>query len=216
MLVVADTGTGIAEHDLPRIFDPYFTTRKAGTGTGLGLSVVHGIVQSHGGGIEVESVGGAGTTFRIYLPSMENAAVLPVQAAQPGVDSVPRGDERVLLVDDEEALVASVAQMLTELGYRVQTATSGPEALARLTADGAAFDLLVTDRNMPELDGVQLLEELLRRGKPIATLLCTGFQHDLTKERAAGLGIKMILGKPFSRAQLANAVRAALDSRAAS
>jgi CheY-like chemotaxis protein len=206
-LTVSDTGHGMDAAVLDRIFDPYFTTKAPGEGTGLGLAVVQGIVKAHEGAITVHSEPGRGTTFHVFLPRAE--AVAPVKAEP--LDSLPTGSERILLLDDEPGLADSGKTLLESLGYRVTTKTGSPEALAAFRADPDAFDLVITDMTMPGLTGLELARELLaiRPGVPI--ILCTGFSELVNEKMAREAGIRAFVMKPIGIATLARTVRRALD-----
>ncbi|MDA8139092.1 MAG: ATP-binding protein [Desulfobacteraceae bacterium] len=206
-LTVADTGTGIAREILPFIFDPYFTTKEVGKGTGMGLAMVHGIVETYGGKIEVESQPGQGATFTIYFPVTQNHEVQPVLDSQ----SLPRGDERILLVDDELSIIRIGAQILERLGYTVTAQSSSMEALALFRKQPMAFDLVITDLAMPNLTGDRLAAKLIAIRPELPILLCTGFSDQLSAENAAALGIRGFAYKPIVRAELAKLVRKALD-----
>jgi len=206
LLSVSDTGTGIPPALRERIFEPFFTTRAPGEGTGLGLSVVHGIVTSLQGAITVYSEPGQGATFRVLLPRCDAVEPPPRAAAAPR-----GGSERVLVVDDEVALVRLTQQTLGRLGYQVTGLTSSQEALDLLRADPSAFDLVLTDLTMPPPTGLELAAALrqLRPGLPV--VLCTGFGDAVTADRAADLGIAATAHKPFTAERLAQVVRAVLD-----
>ena len=169
MLKVADTGTGIAPEILERIFDPFFTTKEVGTGTGLGLSLVHGIVSEVGGAIDVASSVGKGSTFTVYLPRSGDAA----DSHEDEDRTMPRGDgQRVLIVDDEEPLVKLATRTLEELGYAPVGFTSSAAALAAFRADPQRFDALITDERMPGMSGSALIREVrgIRNGIPIVLM----------------------------------------------
>ena len=210
-LTVKDTGHGIDPSILDRIFDPFFTTKEHGAGTGLGLSVVHGIVKSHGGTIVVESLPGEGTTFHVFFPAIEATAELPAVAAVP----LPRGRERILVVDDEPALVKATKQMLERLGYQVEFRTNGVDALEaiRHQSKEKPFDLVITDMTMPHLTGADLAKELFKLQPHLAILLCTGFSEKMDAEKAKSLGIQGFLMKPVVLKELAVMVRKVLDER---
>jgi PAS domain S-box-containing protein len=210
-LTVKDTGHGIDPSILDRLFDPFFTTKEPGVGTGLGLSVVHGIVKSLGGAIEVESLPGGGATFQLLLPTMESApGPQTVETAPP-----PRGWERVLVVDDEPALAKAMKQMLERLGYEVEYRTNGIEALEAFSHQPAdkPFDLVITDMTMPRLTGVELVRELRRLQPGLGVILCTGFSEKIDAEKAKFLGIRGFLMKPVVLGDLAELVRTVLDER---
>jgi len=169
-LTVRDTGSGVPPEIVDRIFDPFFTTKKPGEGTGLGLSVVHGIVEQHGGYITVENQPGEGASFSVYLPKIKEER--PDQS--PEKTDVPGGHERILFVDDEEALGEMGRDLLEELGYKVTVRASGIEALALIKADPSAFDLVITDQTMPEMTGMQLAKEILALVPQVPAILSTG------------------------------------------
>ncbi|MFH1034612.1 MAG: PAS domain S-box protein [Pseudomonadota bacterium] len=206
VLSVSDTGQGIEPAHLEKIFDPYFTTKPHGEGTGLGLAVVQGIVEGYGGKIHVYSELGHGTTFRVYLPVVEGQ----VGAAAPGEPAPPSGDGHVLLVDDEPDLVAGGQAVLEGLGYRVTAFTDSRQALQALEDSPEAFDVVLSDRSMPGLSGESLAAriKLLRPGLPV--VLCTGFKKGLPEELLKELGIASVVGKPYSRRELALALAKAL------
>ncbi len=211
-LSVRDTGRGMDEATVERIFEPFFTTKGPGRGTGLGLSVVHGIVQEHHGSIVVRSEPGLGTTFEVYFPVYEGAA--PEDAAEPA--NAPRGHgERILLVDDEALLAEAGRRMLESLGYRVTALTNPVEALAVFRTRPGVFDLAVVDLTMPALGGIELARDLfaIRSGLPV--LLNTGFGGRVTPEAARGLGFRGLLVKPLTLAVLGRAVHEALASEMA-
>jgi CheY-like chemotaxis protein len=206
-LEVTDTGHGIDPGIINRIFDPYFTTKEKGKGTGLGLAVVHGIVKAHGGTIKVSSEIGRGTSFQVFLPAMEGH-VRPERRIAP---DLPRGNERVLLVDDEKVLADIEKRMLNMLGYQVEIRTSPIEALEAFRANSRRFDLVMTDMTMPQLTGLNLARKILeiRPGMPI--ILCTGFSEQASEQAALAIGIRKLLLKPLALESLALAVREALD-----
>ncbi len=207
---VKDTGSGIPPEILDRIFDPFFTTKGVGEGTGLGLAVVHGIVQDRKGGIIVESVEGQGTTFFIYLPASEVESV-EVKAEQK--IELPRGTERVLFVDDEAMILNLGQRMLERLGYKVETRASGTDALECFRQDPHRFDLLVTDMTMPGMRGDRLAEEFLAMRPEIPVILCTGYSRQISKKKAQEIGIRAFVMKPLTQHELANTVRKVLDEK---
>ncbi|WP_051553990.1 Cache 3/Cache 2 fusion domain-containing protein [Desulfobulbus elongatus] len=207
---VADTGCGIDPAILDRVFDPYFTTKEQGKGTGLGLAVVHGIVKEHGGDIAVASEVGRGTTFRVYLPLLDEAVE---QAAPTAPEVYSGGDERILVVDDEAMIVEIMTVLLEGLGYRVTSRENGRAALALFTADPTAFDLVLTDLMMPHMTGEQLARAILAIRPDMPIIVCSGFSERLGRERARDVGVRALLTKPLGIAELSCEVRAALDAR---
>lgn len=206
-LAIKDTGPGIEPAIMDRIFDPYFTTKKPGEGTGLGLAVVLGIVEGHGGSIQVESEPGSGTSFYVFLPRIDSAAVREVEPI-----ALPEGGtERILLVDDESPLLEVGRQMLEYLGYSVLTMTNGLEALEAIQASPERFDLVITDQTMPQMTGIQLAGELERIGSSIPVILCTGFSEQVMAVQGKPEGVCEFLIKPVIMQQLAETVRRALN-----
>ena len=207
-LYVSDTGTGIEEKIMGRIFDPYFTTKGTGKGTGLGLAVSYGIVKKHGGMIQVVSSPGQGSTFHVYLPVMKTRYI---EQAREENTVLRGGPEHILFVDDEYEIVASIVPMLERLGYRVTARTGSIDALEDFRKDPDAFDLLVTDMTMPNMTGAQLIEEIHRIRADLSVILCTGFSHQVNEENAGQMGINAFVMKPLVRDQLASLVRRILD-----
>jgi PAS domain S-box-containing protein len=205
---VKDTGYGMTPDVIKRIFDPYFTTKEKGVGTGLGLAVVHGIVKKYGGAIKVESELGKGATFHIYLPKADITA--PIKAEHPKL--IRGGSERILIVDDEKMLVAVVQQVLQHLGYDAVSRTSPLEALELFKAKPDHFDLVITDQTMPGMTGDALAKELLSIRPTLPVIICTGYSHTIDQERAMKIGIKAFVMKPILINEIAAAVRKALDN----
>ncbi len=210
-LSVRDTGVGIDALILPRIFDPYFTTKAAEKGTGMGLAVVHGIVKKHGGFIRVETEPGEGSVFHVFLPRVEDA---PEHEATP-TENLPRGTERVLFVDDEEGLRKLGGKILGRLGYQVEIASGGVEALETFKADPGRFDLILSDVTMPHLTGKDLAVEVLNIRPDIPVILCTGFSEMITPEEAHAMGVKGYVLKPLIVAEIAETLRRVLDGEKA-
>jgi PAS domain S-box-containing protein len=211
LLYVSDTGEGITPDVLHHIFEPYFTTKEKSEGTGLGLSVVHGIVNSYGGTIKVYSEPGKKTTFHVYLPRIKEAKEMVGVEDRPSV--LPTGQERVLFVDDELVLVEIGKQMLEWLGYEVTIRTSSVEALELFRRKPDHFDVVITDMTMPNMTGDMLSIELMQIRPDIPIILCTGFSERISEEKAKLLGIKAFVMKPLVIRDLANAVRKALDNK---
>ncbi|MBL6992524.1 ATP-binding protein, partial [Desulfobacula sp.] len=207
-LTVADTGVGMDKSLTDKIFDPFFTTKAIGKGTGMGLSVVHGIVTAMGGAINVYSEPGKGTEFHVYLPvektfSEEQATTSKAQ--------IQGGTEQILLVDDEEAILSMEKRMLERLGYKVTSRTSSLEVLEAFRASPDKFDLVITDMAMPNMPGDKLSVELTKIRPDIPILLCTGFSETMSEEKAASLGIKGFILKPIVMKDLDQKIREVLD-----
>jgi PAS domain S-box-containing protein len=207
-LSVSDTGNGIAPEALPHIFNPYFTTKEKGEGTGLGLAVVQGIIKSLNGAITVDSKVGEGSTFNVYLPTIKRELAEEEEMPKP----LPMGYERILLVDDEQPLVEIGKQMLERLGYRVDTRTSSIEALNLFKANPDRFDLVITDIVMPNMSGDKLADEMMGIRPDIPIVLCTGYSEKFTRQHASDMGIECFLMKPLVMQDLAGTVRRALTA----
>lgn len=208
-LAVSDTGHGMEPATMERIFDPFFTTKAAGEGTGMGLSVVYGIVMSYGGDILVESVPGRGTTFSIYLPQLPTK----IESEEKSEPPLVGGTERILLVDDEESIVHVTKTLLVSLGYSVTAHTSSLNALADFKEQPDDFELIITDLTMPEMNGMALAQEVLeiRPGMPI--MLVSGAQENFTVETAEAIGVDASLMKPFLTHELSTHIRELLDGQ---
>jgi len=209
-LTVRDTGEGMDQEIVDRIFEPFFSTKSPLKGSGMGLAVVHGIVKSHGGSIEVFSRPGQGSTFQIYLPILDDQAA---ESRTEKPEPVPGGGERILLVDDEEAIVDTNRQMLERLGYRVSARTSSLEALELFKAGPDQFDLVITDQTMPRMTGVELAQEMLRLRPDLPIILCTGFSEQISAQQAEAMGIRRFAMKPLVGREVAQVVRQALDEK---
>ena len=207
-LTVADTGTGMDSATLARIFEPFFTTKEVGRGTGLGLSLVYGIVTDSGGATQVTSELGHGTTFEVYLPrsDVEEAAV------EPSEGPVERGHgERVLLVDDEKALLIMTAEMLTRLGYEPVPFSDARSALASLEAMPRSYDLVLTDEMMPGLTGTALARAVRKASATLPVILISGYTGPMLTQMALGAGVREVLRKPIHAHELAAALARALN-----
>jgi PAS domain S-box-containing protein len=210
-LTVQDNGIGMDSQTIERIFEPFFTTKEQGEGTGMGLSTVHGIVEDHGGSIDVESAPGEGTTFRLLFPrcAYQEKEVAPVEA-KPLV--MPTGNERILFVDDELTLTEIVKKMLERLGYEVVAKSSSVEALEIFLAQPENFDLVIADQTMPHITGVALAHEVSRIRPDLPFILCTGMMDSQKLDKKAA-GIREILTKPVTISKLAQVVRQTLDTK---
>ena len=206
-LTIQDNGTGMSSDVLERMFDPFFTTKPIGEGSGMGLSVVHGIVANHGGALMVDSQRGKGTKIEVYLPAIP----APVWDGAGDQGTIPLGKETILFVDDEETIVRLGKELLEQLGYTIEVQTNSLEALNVFRHDPQRFDLVITDQTMPGLTGEALSRELLRIRPELPIILCTGFSHIMTAEKAKALGIQAYLMKPLAIRDLAPIVRHVLD-----
>jgi len=208
-LEVSDTGHGMDIEIMERIFDPYFTTKAAGEGTGLGLAMVQGIVKSYGGAITVYSEPGHGTTFHVFLPRIEGT----ITPENEEVDILPTGNERILFVDDEKTLVDLAQEMIEALGYHVIAKSNCLEALEDFRATPNDYDLVITDMTMPGLTGKDLARELMSIRADIPIILCTGFSNLVNEKKAKEAGIREFIMKPYTIADLAKAIRKALEQK---
>ena len=206
-LRVSDTGPGISSADLDRIFDPYFTTKEVGKGSGMGLAVVLGIVTSHDGAIRVASIPGEGTTFDVYFPIVENPEHEIVQEPE----SLPTGTEHILVVDDEISLVEITKMRVEDLGYTATAMASSQQALELVLADPGAFDLVITDQTMPEMTGEEMARRILQVRPDMPIVLCTGYSANFDSDASREMGIKAYIMKPVSKLELATTLRQVLD-----
>ena len=205
---VSDNGIGIPRNIKHQVFEPYFTTKEKGKGTGLGLAVVYGIVKEHKGEIKVYSELGKGTTFNVFLPLMKKSSEIAT------VDNVARaaiGTESILLVDDEVSVAKLEGQMLSRLGYQVIVKTNSRDALNVFRSNPDSFDLVISDMTMPDMTGDQLSKEILSIKPDIPIIICTGFSERINKEQAELLGVKGFLMKPVVKIDMAQMVRNVLD-----
>ena len=206
-LTVTDTGQGMAPDVLDKIFDPFFSTKEKGQGTGMGLSVVHGIVHSHGGTIYTYSEPGKGSTFKVFLPAIERRLKPEDKIERP----VPTGTERILLIDDEPAILNMGKQTLESLGYDVVTRTASIEALEYFKAQPDKVDLVITDMTMPKMTGEVLAQELIKVRPDIPIILCTGFSAMIDEQKAMAMGIRAFVSKPVLKREIAETIRSVLD-----
>jgi signal transduction histidine kinase len=202
-LTVSDTGQGIPPELTQKIFDPFFTTKKPGEGTGMGLAVVHGIIKSYGGAITVQSEMDRGSTFEVLIPRADSEAEPRSSAAR----ALSLGNERVLLVEDEEIQLLSLERMLGRLGYRATSYLDSVEALADFEAHPNNYDLVITDQTMPHMTGVQLAKAILKVRPDIPVILCTGYSEVIDAEEARELGIREFIMKPFGVAEFSATIR---------
>jgi signal transduction histidine kinase/ActR/RegA family two-component response regulator len=208
-LEISDTGHGISKSLIERIFDPFFTTKKQGEGTGLGLSVVHGIVRSHHGAIRVESQEGVGTSFRVYFPITESSEINQKEMET----QLLGGKEHILMVDDELSLVKIGSRMLKRMGYKVTSTNNSLEALELFHKRPNHYDLILSDLTMPYLTGEKLAAEITKIRPDIPIIICTGFSAAVDLSEAVVSGIRAIVKKPIEKHQLAKTIRLALEGK---
>jgi PAS domain S-box-containing protein len=206
-MTVSDTGVGIPKEHIESIFEPYFTTKAPGEGTGLGLAMVHGIVKRHNGCITAQSNVGKGTSFDIYLPLTDK----PKIAGHRAKENLPTGNERILFVDDERPIAKMGGQIIEKLGYKVVTRTSSIEALELFRSNPNGFDLVITDMTMPNMTGDKLAIELVKIRSDIPVILCTGYSQRIPDEPDFATGIKAFAFKPIATPDLARIIRKVLD-----
>ena len=208
LLTVSDTGIGIDKASMDRIFEPFYTTKKPGEGTGLGLSMVYGIVKSHGGHIACYSAPGVGTTFKIYLPVHQVESEVDVETSQ---SLSAFGTGTILLVDDEEFVRDLGKRLLEKAGYNVVTASDGHEAVEIYTAQGGQISLVILDLIMPVMDGKQCLEALLKIDPKVRVLIASGFAANGQTKEVCETGARGFVGKPYNLKGMLQSVREVLD-----
>lgn len=211
LLEVNDTGQGMDDQTLEKIFDPYFTTKEMGKGTGLGLALVHGIVEEHLGWIRVDSKVGKGTNFKIFFPALEKgtqAANLP----EVSMAILSKGTERIMIVDDETSILLSTQELLEDCGYKVSAYSDGKQAFDEFKKAPDEFDLIITDMTMPKMTGDELAREVLKIRPDLPVILCTGYSDRLSEERAVDIGIRQFVQKPLISHNLTVLIRTVLDS----
>ena len=208
-LIVADNGEGMDRDTLGRIFDPFFTTKEVGKGTGLGLSTVYGIVQHHSGHIAVESTLGEGAVFEIYLP-VSNTIPSSIYVSLP--EPTPKGRESVLFIDDEEEIVSTIRLGLAPFGYQVTGFSNPVEALVHLRLNPGKFDLIITDRSMPQMTGEMVARKVAKLVPDLPVILCTGNTENLSQERLEALGIDYLVQKPYSPPDMGRTIRQVMDT----
>ena len=209
VLSVRDTGTGMEEEVKERIFEPFFTTKPREHASGLGLSVVYGIVKGHKGSIMVLSQPGKGSVFRVFLPKADIVDSTQEELSGP----VPRGNQRILFIDDEEILAEMGRSMLERLGYNVVVETDSTEALRNFADHPDKFDLVITDQTMPKMTGVTLAEKLLQIRPDIPIILCTGYSNLVSEETARAKGIRQLVMKPLARKEMVEVIHRVLEEK---
>jgi CheY-like chemotaxis protein len=208
-LTITDTGCGISEDVMPRIFEPFYTTKEVGQGTGLGLAAVHGIVRNHDGVVMIESLADVGTRFDFYFPEIARPA--PAVTGEAPREEVETGSERVLLIDDDRVLLSVTREILERLGYAVDAYVEPEQALETFKANPRAWDLIVTDRSMPKMTGEELVTAMKKVRDDVPVLMLSGFVSIEDIERLTAVGIDSVIGKPVLPDELAAAVRAVLS-----
>ena len=208
-LMISDSGIGISPENIDKVFDPYFTTKDVGQGTGIGLAVVHGIIKSHDGHISIYSEPGQGTTVKVLLPAVPAANTTDTDV----VADIPTGHEAILFVDDEVSIVKMGQNMLEKQGYKVIGECDPKKALKIFRSDPERFDLVITDMTMPKITGEKLAAELREIRPDMPIIISTGFSSRIGGNRIQQIGVNGYLEKPFDRLRLSNTVRNALDRR---
>ncbi|MDM8538390.1 response regulator, partial [Desulfobacterales bacterium HSG17] len=206
-ITVSDSGPGIEPDVIDKIFDPYFTTKEFGAGSGMGLAVVHGIVKNHNGAIFVDSTPGEGATFNIFFPVIDELPEPKIEVQE----DIPQGTESILFVDDEESITNVMGKTLERLGYQVEVRLNPVEILELFKAKPASFDLVITDMTMPQMTGTKLAEKLKEIRADIPVIVCTGHSAAIDEEKANQLGIDGFVMKPVSKSKIATAIRDILD-----
>jgi CheY-like chemotaxis protein len=193
---------------IERIFEPYFTTKEKGVGTGMGLAVVHGIVKSYGGAINVQSEPGSGTTFKIYFPAIKTEPVCDHVLQE---QEIVGGNEKILFVDDETSLARLWKNILENLGYNVSIMTDSTEAFRLFYSDPEYFDLVISDMTMPGITGAKLVKSMRKIRPDIPVIICTGYSENINEEKAASMGVNAFILKPLVTRELAGKIRMVLD-----
>jgi len=207
LITITDTGQGIKPEIMEKIFDPFFTTKSKKKSNGMGLAMVHGIVKNHGGVITTQSNIGKGTVFNVFLPCIQNDKALKKTITK----TPPTGNEKILFVDDDKAIVDAGKRILERMGYRVSTATGGIEALKFFSSEKNPFDLIITDMTMPDLTGVELAKKIFSINPDASIVLCTGYSTMITPARAKNIGFKDFLLKPVTKHKIAETIRNVID-----
>lgn len=208
-LSISDTGYGIKQELIDKIFEPFYTTKDAGEGTGMGLAVVHGIVKSYNGNISIYSKEGEGTTFSILFPIIVD--VIHIEKKQE--ETIQGGNERILLVEDDASLADAEKKLFEELGYNVTKITSGVEAFEIFRKVPDRFDIVITDYSMPKMTGGELISQIRSINPDVPVILCTGFTNVITQPKASTLGIGDIITKPIELGAIAKSIRKLLEKK---
>ena len=209
-LEVGDTGHGMDKQTLEKVFDPYFTTKEVGKGTGLGLALVHGIVEEHNGCILVDSKIGKGSCFQVFFPVIEKETNIDEHPAL-DKESLPKGAERIMIVDDEKSILFSTRELLEDCGYQVSAFLDGQQAFDKFKNAPEKFDLVITDMTMPKMTGDDLALEVLKIRPDLPIILCTGYSDRISEERAMEIGIRRFVQKPLISQDLTVLIRNVLQ-----
>ncbi len=210
-LEISDTGHGMDRETLNRIFDPYFTTKEFGKGTGMGLSMVYAIVKEHNGAIKAFSRKGKGSSFKVYLPVTDKGQIAHTPSGGPE-PMAKSGNERIMIVDDEISILESTQELLSDFGYRVRGYSDGKKAFEAFKKDPHSIDLVLTDMTMPGMTGDLLAKEMINIRDDLPIILCTGYNEKISEEKALDLGIKKFIQKPFVNQPISEIIREVLDS----
>ena len=208
VLTVEDNGHGMSPEIMERIFDPFFTTRGVGEGTGMGLAVIHGIITSHDGVLDVRSEIGSGSVFTVFFPCTEESA-----EQEDIILGMPRGSEKILFIDDEDDIVRMSSRMLEYLGYTVWSATNAEQALKIVDKEELPFDLIITDFSMPSMDGIELAKRMAELQPGVPIMLCSGFSEAVVFDEYSRNVIRKYMSKPLDMKKLANGIREILPKR---
>jgi len=208
-LEVSDTGPGMNPEVLKKIFEPYFTTKKVGEGTGLGLAFVLGIVEEHNGYIKADSELGKGSNFQVYFPVLNHQ--INSYPLENGENVLQRGTERIMVVDDDTGILTSTRELLEDSGYNVCAYSNGEDALKKFKKDPYQFDLIITDLTMPKMTGDELSVNILKIRDDLPIVLCTGYSENFTEDKALKLGIRKYVHQPVDSQSLFLLIREALD-----
>lgn len=211
-LQISDNGIGMDKKIIDRIFEPYYTTKEIGKGSGIGLAVVHGIVQRHGGSIIADSQPGQGSVFTLFFPFNDG----PLEDKTDQEVYLPTGDETILYIDDEPSIAKLGKRHLENLGYTAESTTDPLQALEMVKKDKDKFDMIISDMAMPNMTGDQLITEILKINPDILTIICTGYSANVSEKEAARIGINSFAMKPLDKAELAKKVRQVLDEATSS
>jgi len=210
-LEISDTGSGMSPETVDKIFEPYFTTKELGEGTGLGLAVVLGIIKEHNGFIKVYSKPGKGSSFHIYFPILEDQ--INSNTLKEKKNIIQGGTEKIMIVDDETSIIKTMQRLLEKYGYTVITFSNGEDAFKEFKKDPQQFDLIITDMAMPKMTGKELSSKVLKARNDLPIILCTGYSEKFTQDDAFELGIREYVPKPVISEDLLALIRKVIDEK---